>query len=353
MMRVDPERLRHAARSIFAAAGCDVEEARLIGDHLVEANLVGHDSHGVIRVGKYIDWHKKGMVLPNQVPKILSDQGVLLLVDGQFGYGQSIARAALSAAIERAKAQGVALLALRNSGHLGRVGAWAEMAAAVGLVSLHFVNTSGFGILVAPHGGSDRRLSANPIAAGVPMPHGPPMILDMSTCVIAEGKIQVAHNKKEQLPEGAVLNGKGQPTRDAEEFYGQPPGAILPIAGHKGSGLSLMCEVLAGALTGGGSSHPDNPTSKRLVNNMLSVLIAPERLSGASDFAADLARLKEWVKASPPLSPGGEVLLPGEIERRVRAEREQDGIPLDEATRVQIASAALSVGVTDIDKVLG
>ncbi len=351
--RADPERLRQAARSIFAAAGCSAEEARLVGDHLVEANLVGHDSHGVIRIEKYIDWQKQGMVLPNRVPKTLREQSVLLMVDGQFGYGQSIARAALSAAIERAKAQGVALLALSNSGHLGRIGAWAEMAAAAGLVSLHFVNTSGFGILVAPHGGSDRRLSANPIAAGVPMPDGLPMILDMSTGIIAEGKIQVARNKKEQLPEGAMLNGKGQPTRDAEEFYAQPPGAILPIAGYKGSGLSLICEVLAGALTGGGSSHPENPTSKRLVNNMLSVLIAPERLSGDSAFAADVARLKDWVKASPPLNPGGEVLLPGEIERRLRAEREKNGIPLDETTRAQIVSAARMVGVADIDKALG
>lgn len=351
--RADPERLRQAARSIFAAAGCGAEEARLVGDHLVEANLVGHDSHGVIRIAKYIDWQKQGMVLPNRAPKTLRDQDVLMMFDGQFGYGQSIACAALSATIERAKTKGVALLALSNSGHLGRIGAWAEMAATAGLVSLHFVNTSGFGILVAPHGGSDRRLSANPIAAGVPMPHGPPMILDMSTCIIAEGKIQIALNKKEKLPEGAVLNGKGQPTRDAEEFYAQPPGAILPIAGHKGSGLSLICEVLAGALTGGGSSHPQNPTSKRLVNNMLSVLIAPERLSGDSAFAADVARLKDWVKASPPLNPRGEVLLPGEVERRVRAEREKNGIPLDEATRAQIAGAARTVGVADIDKALG
>jgi uncharacterized oxidoreductase len=350
--RADPRRLRQGIRAIFAAGGCAESEARDVADHLVEANLVGHDSHGVIRVAKYIDWQKHGMVLPNQAPKTLRDEGVLLLLDGQFGYGQSVARAALRSGIVRAKAAGVAVLALRNVGHLGRIGAWAELAAEAGLVSLHFVNTSGFGILVAPHGGSDRRLSANPIAAGVPMPDGPPMILDMSTCVIAEGKIQVARNKKEQLPAGAVLDGKGQPTRDADAFYANPPGAILPIAGHKGSGLSLICEVLAGALTGGGSSHPDNPTAKRLVNNMLSVLIAADGLCGESAFAADVKRLKDWVKASPPIAPGGEVLIPGEIERRVRAEREKNGIPLDDATRAQIASAAQAVNLdrAEIDK---
>jgi uncharacterized oxidoreductase len=267
------------------------------------------------------------------------------MLDGQFGYGQAIGIEAMRLGIDKAKKHGVAVMALRNSGHLGRIGAWAEMAAGEGLVSLHFVNSSGFGMLVAPHGGSDRRLSANPIAAGVPMPGGPPMILDMSTCIIAEGKIQVARNKKEKLPEGAVLDGRGRPTREPEEFYATPPGAILPIAGHKGSGLSLICEVLAGALTGGGSTHPDNPTAKRMVNNMLTVLIDADQVAGGGGFATDVARLKEWVKASPPVVRGGEVLLPGEIERRVRAERERDGIPLDDATRAQIAKAATEVGL--------
>ena len=343
--RANPERLRLGVRAVFAKGGCREAEAKAVADHLVEANLMGHDSHGVIRVAKYIDWQKQGMVLANRKPKTLRDEGVLMMIDGQFGYGQSVARAALAGAIERAKSRGVAVLALRNSGHLGRIGAWAEMAAASGLVSLHFVNTTGFGILVAPHGGSDRRLSANPIAAGVPVKDGAPIILDMSTCVIAEGKIQVARNRKEPLPAGAVLDGKGRPTRDAELFYADPPGAILPIAGHKGSGLSLIGEVLAGALTGGGSSHPDNPTAKRLVNNMLSVLIDTDSLSGEQAFAADVQRLKSWVKASPPIAPGGEVLLPGEVERRVRADRETNGIPLDDATRAQIASAAQAVGL--------
>lgn len=153
------------------------------------------------------------------------------------------------------------------------------------------------------------------------MPDGAPMILDMSTCVIAEGKIQVARNKGVALPAGAVLDGHGQPTRDAEAFYAEPVGAILPIAAHKGSGLSILCEVLAGALTGGGSSHPDNPSAGRLVNNMLTILIDAESLSGRAAFAADVARLKDWVKASPPLEAGGDVLVPGEPERRTRQAR--------------------------------
>ena len=343
--RANPDRLRRGVRAIFAKGGCDAAEAEAIADHLVEANLMGHDSHGVIRVAKYIEWQKRGMVLANRAPKIVRDAGVLLIIDGQFGYGQSVGRAAQQTAIGRAKEKGVAVLALRNIGHLGRIGAWAELAAAAGLVSIHFVNTSGFGMLVAPHGGSDRRLSANPIAAGVPLRGGEPMILDMSTCVIAEGKIQVARNKKVPLPDGAVLDARGRPTRDAESFYADPPGAILPIAGHKGSGLSLICEVLAGALTGGGSTHPGNPTAKRLVNNMLSIMIDADSAIGGSAFDADVKRLKDWVKASPPIEKNGEVLVPGEIERRTRAERETYGIPVDDVTWAQIESAAAAVGL--------
>jgi uncharacterized oxidoreductase len=132
--RVAPAQLAAGVRAIFAKAGCSDGEAGAVADHLVEANLMGHDSHGVIRVAKYIDWQKQGMVLPNQEPRTLRDEGVLLMVDGQFGYGQSVVRAALRQAIDRAKAKGVAVLALRNFGHLGRIGAWAEMAAASGLV---------------------------------------------------------------------------------------------------------------------------------------------------------------------------------------------------------------------------
>ncbi|BBK43470.1 malate/lactate/ureidoglycolate dehydrogenase [Allostella vacuolata] len=342
------DRLRRVVGDIFRAGGCEAAEARDIADHLVDANLAGHDSHGAIRVAKYVDWQRQGMVLPNRPLETLRDDGMLLMFDGGFGYGQSVGRAAMRAAIERVARTGVVVMALRNVGHLGRIGAWAEMASEAGFLSLHFVNTSGFGRLVAPHGGSDRRLSANPIAAGVPMPGAPPMILDMSTCVIAEGKIQVARNKGAALPEGAVVDGAGQPTRDAEAFYATPPGAILPIAAHKGSGLSILCEVLAGALTGGGSTHPDNPSADRLVNNMLTILIDADSLSGRAAFAADVERLKDWVKASPPLAPGGEVLVPGEPERRTRQAREADGIPLDPATLEQIAAAARMVGLDPV-----
>ncbi|MEQ8968375.1 MAG: malate/lactate/ureidoglycolate dehydrogenase [Azospirillaceae bacterium] len=347
MRIVSEAELRPAIAAIFEAAGSAPEEARIVGDHLVDANLVGHESHGVIRVAKYLGWLAEGGVTPDRHARVVVDTGPLVAVEGDGGYGQVIAAEAMAIGLERVRTHGMAAVALRDAGHVGRIGAWAEMAADAGILSLHFVNTSGFGILVAPFGGSDRRLSANPIGAGIPVPGRPPVILDIATSIVAEGKIQVARNKGANLPEGAMLDGAGRPTRDPEAFYADPPGAILPFGGHKGSGLSFVTEVLAGSLTGGGSSHPDHPTAHRLVNSMMTVLFDPAVFSDPKTYAEDVGRLVDWVTASPPAEPGGTVLLPGDPERALRAERRAKGIPLDPVTIDQILAAAASVGASD------
>lgn len=343
LRRHDAAALLAAATAIFRAAGCAAEEAAIVADHLVEASLVGHDSHGIIRVAKYVDWLLAGQVIANRHAEVTLDSGVFLRVSGGFGLGQVIAREAMQLAIARAGETGICVLALSDSGHIGRIGAWAEMAAAAGLVSMHFVNTSGLGILVAPFGGSDRRLSANPIAAGIPRRDGPPIIVDLSTASIAEGKIQVARNKGTALPDGMVLDGAGRPTTDPQAFYAER-GAILPFGGHKGYALSLLVEVLAGTLTGGGSSHPKAPTANRLVNNMLAILLRPASLVPDADYAADIERLTGWVLASPPVAPGGRVLLPGDIERQTKAERSAAGIPLDNTTLRDLLATGRRVG---------
>ena len=343
-LRIDPGRLRDLATRILAATGSSEVEAKIVADHLVESNLKGHDSHGVIRVAKYVGWMREGHLAPNRHAEVAVDLGALLVVDGGFGYGQVIGREVMELAASRTRQHGVCAAAIRNAGHLGRIGAWAEQLAGHGLVSVHFVNTSGFGILVAPHGGSDRRLSANPIAAGAPVPGRPPLILDIATSLIAEGKIQVARNRREALGPGLVMDGAGRPTTDPEAFYASPPGAIFPFGGHKGSGLSVFCEILAGSLAGGGSSHPNNPTASRLVNNMLTIALDPQVVPDA-DFAADVERLAAWITASPPIEAGGRVLLPGEIEAETMAERLTEGVPLDAATCRQLADVARALAV--------
>ncbi len=343
--RIPVADLRAFVAAVFRATGSADGEARIVGDHLVDANLAGHESHGVIRVSKYVDWHAKGMVVANRHAVVVRETACNAVVDGQFGYGQVIGREAMDLAIAKARQSGLCAVAIRNAGHLGRIGAFAEQVAQAGLASVHFVNTSGFGILVAPHGGTDRRLSANPIAAGAPGPGGAPLVLDISTSAIAEGKIQVAKNHGEPLPPGCTIDSMGRPNRDPAVFYGPPVGALLPIGGHKGYGLSIFCEIFAGALSGGQTTNPANATARRLVNNMLSLVFDAEAFCGAEAFNAEIARLAAWVKASPPAMPGGEVLLPGEIERRTRARLEREGIPLDVVTRRQIADSVRALAV--------
>jgi uncharacterized oxidoreductase len=330
--------------AIFHAAGCQADEAARIAEHLVEANLVGHDSHGVIRVASYVQWLKTGKVQAGRTLQVAFENDAIAVVDGQFGFGQTIGAQAVQLGIDKSARHGVAVIALRNTGHLGRIGDWPLQAARAGRLSLHFVNTSGAGILVAPFGGINRRLSANPIAAGVPVAGGPPILLDISACTIAEGKIRVALNKGVAVPEQCIIDAQGKPTTDPRVFYADPPGAILSIAGHKGYGLAVLCEVLAGALTGGGCSNPDN--AGRVVNGMLSIYLDPTRFQSDAAFSGEVERFIAWVKSSAKATADGEILMPGEIEERTKARRLRDGIELDETTWGQLTATAQAVGVS-------
>ncbi len=350
MIRVTPGALNAFATAIFEAAGSSSYEAGQVASHLTEANLLGHDSHGVMRVPIYCEWLRAGKVSLNRRAQRIFDRGPLLAFDGGFGFGQVIGHDAMEAARERAREIGVCVATICNSGHLGRIGAYAEQLARAGLVSLHFVNSSGGGIMVAPHGGSERRLSANPFAAGAPGPDGRAIVLDMATGSIAEGSLMLAIDRGETLAPGLILDGAGRPTIEPSDFYGnptgdKPPGAILPFGGHKGFGLSLFCEILAGALSGGGSGHPANPTAGRFVNNMLSIVIAPASLAPASGYPEDVSRLVAWIKSARPSAEGKTVLLPGEKGERIRAERLAAGIPIDQAICHKLAETARGLNV--------
>jgi len=339
MRTVAAPRLTDFAAAIMQAGGCRPDEARTVARRLVDANLVGHDSHGVIRVPKYLEWVRAGWLVPNQAPTIAFDSNALTIVDGNRGFGQVIGEYATRLGIAKAAQSGIAMIGLRNCGHLGRLGDWAEMAADAGQVSLHFLNTSG-AQRVAPYGGSDRRLSTNPLAIGVPRADGPPAILDITTSTVAEGKLMVACNKGEKVPDGWIVDKHGKPTTNPQDFY--DGGALLTIGAHKGSGLSILADLLAGAVTTGRSSDPADTV---LRNNMLSIFIAPATYDPDGYVAREAARLIEFVKASPPLVAGQPVLAPGDVERATRKTRLAEGIPLDDKTRADLAAAARGVGV--------
>ncbi len=300
----------------------------------------GTNSHGVIRLREYLPWLAEGKVRAGRQAQTVHETPLSLLVDGDLGFGQVIAEEAMAAAVAKAVAGGMALLAIRNTGHLGRIGHWAERAAEHGLVSLHFVNTTGFGVLVAPFGGREPRLSANPFAIGVPRDGLPPLILDISTASIAEGKIKVAQNAGKPLPKGSVVDGGGRPTTDPNAFYGPPRGAILPFGGHKGYALSVMIEALAGALSGAGCTGDAPDRVAALVNNMTSILIRPDIFGADAAMKEELNTFEAWLKSATPTGTDGAILLPGELERRTREARERDGIPIDATTLAELRAAA-------------
>ena len=339
MRLVRADRLVALVAAIMEGGGSAAAEAATIARRLVDSNLAGHDSHGVIRVGKYLDWVREGNLRPNAQPEVVFDSGAVVIVDGNRGFGQVIGEFAGALGIRKARTSGIALVGLRNCGHLGRLGDWAELAAEAGQVSLHFLNTSG-AQRVAPFGGSDRRLSTNPLCVGIPQQGADPVILDITTSMVAEGKLMVAMNKGESVPEGWIVDAQGRPTTDPRDFYAG--GALLTIGAHKGSGLSMVTDLLAGALTMGRSSDPSDTAIR---NNMLSIYIAPSFYDRDDHVPEEIRRFVDWVKASPPLDPAQPVLAPGEIERTMRAKRMREGVPLDDATWNDIVAAATSVGI--------
>ena len=343
--------LRRAIETIVAAGGSEPREAELVAENLVMANLTGHDSHGVGMIPRYVESLKEGGLKPNRHPQVKFDGGALLTLDGQAGYGQVIGLEATDMAIERAKRHGVAVMALANSHHLCRIGQWAEQAVAQGLVSLSFVNVISRSF-VAPFGGTDARFGTNPVCIGIPLAGEPPMILDMATSGVAQGKVRVAHNKGEKVAPGLLIDDKGNPTTEARYGVIEPFGALTTFGLHKGYGLAVVCELLGGALSGGGTWHSEDRSKKRVLNGMLSILIDPHKLGTAEVFAREAAEFVSWVKKSPPAKGVEKVRIAGDPERETRAKREKDGIAVDAITwkEIQAAGEKLGVAPAAIDK---
>jgi uncharacterized oxidoreductase len=336
---VDAGRLQRAIEAIVAKGGSDAREAALIAGNLVEANLTGHDSHGVGMIPRYVKSLLEGGLAVNQHPQILLDGGTVLRLDGRAGYGQVIGREAMALGIERAKRHGTCVVAIGNSHHLGRIGHWAEQCLAADLVSLHFVNVVSRPI-VAPWGGRDARFGTNPVCIGVPRANGEPFVLDFATSRIAQGKTRVAHNQGKALEPGIVIDDKGDPTTNPRYSVIPPFGAIMPFGEHKGSGLALACELLGGALAGGGTQHMPDQGKMRVLNGMLSILIDPAALGTAQFLAEQAEAFIAWEKASPPAAGVERVLIAGDPERAKRRQRRAEGITVDATTWEEILAAA-------------
>lgn len=336
--------LNAAMRLVVRGFGSTEAEVEAVAGNLIEANLTGHDSHGIGMLPRYAKSYLEGGLKPNTHVSVVHDGGTLLRLDGNAGFGQVIGAEAMALGIERTRAQGSCIVALGNAHHLGRIGAWAEQVAAAGFVSLHFVNVISRAI-VAPHGGSDARFGTNPFCAGVPLPGRPPVILDFATSVIAQGKTRVAHNKGEPVEPGQLIDDQGQPTTNPRYTVVPPFGALLTFGGHKGYGMALMCELLGGALAAGMTQRDGDSSKMRVLNGMFSVLLDPAALGGTGAFVNEAQAFVDWVQASPPRAGFGPVQVAGDAERASRARRSAEGVPVDGTTWQEILEAARSLGV--------
>ena len=345
--------LSRVIEAVVAAGGSDARESKIVAANLVAANLTGHDSHGVGMIPRYIESLLEGGLVVNQHPKIAFDGGAMLSLDGRQGYGQVIGQEAMEIGVARAREHGMCVMGLGRSHHLCRIGQWAEQAVAAGLISLHFTNVISRSI-VAPYGGADARFGTNPVTIGIPIPNEPPFILDMATSAVAQGKIRVAHNKREKVSPDWLIDNAGRPTPDPKFGVIEPFGALRTFGLHKGYGLAVVCELLGGALTGGGTWHSDDRSRKRVWNGMLTILIDPKRLGADGAFGAETTAFLESLRKSP-VAPGfDKVRIAGEPERETRARREREGIPVDENTWEEIiaAGAKLKVGRAVLEKLV-
>ena len=339
--------LRTQVAGIIAAGGSTPEEARTVADNLVLANLSGHDSHGVGMVPRYIDAILEGGLKPNSSVKVNLDAGSLLALDGQRGYGQVVGEQAMTLGIARARQSGSCILALANAHHLGRIGHFAEMAVAQGLVSIHFVNVQSRPV-VAPWGGADGRFGTNPCCIGVPLKGREPFLLDFATSRVAQGKMRVAHNQGRQVEPGLLIDEHGQPTTDPGVVVVPQSnglfGALMTFGEHKGYGMAVACELLGGALTGSGTWHRPATTARSVINGMLAILIDPQQLGTANTFEQEALAFVDWVRQSPPGPDSDGVLLAGEPERAARVQREHAGIEIDDFTWAEIVESGRKVG---------
>lgn len=352
--RVAPPALAALGSRILQAAGALQGEADCVARRLVQADLVGHASHGVLRLRQYVEQIGKGQIRVATRPTTVVDLPGLAVLDAGYCFGQVAAETATRMACDKARLHGVALVAVRHSAHVGRLGDWVELAAEQGCVSFHFVNTLA-APLVAPWGGSQRRLSTNPLAWGMPVAGGEPIVVDMTTSVVAEGKVRLARAAGQSIPPGWVVDRTGASSTDPAALY--DGGALLALggldAGHKGYALSLMVDLMAGALSGGGSSGPDRPIN---ANNHTVLAISPAAMGAAHGQAVteEAARFCAWVRSSAAADAQRPVQMPGDVERAQRELHLRDGLWLNAGVQEALREAARlsGLGAAAVDAVL-
>ena len=334
------------ARRLLEAGGLSTSEADVIAKSLIQSNLRGYDSHGVMRIPYYLDAIKEGKVKVGETLRIEHETVAVLTCDGGWGLGQVLSRDLVARLIEKARVSGVACGTLRRSAHIGRLGEYAEMAAEQNMASLVCANMHGAAQRVAPIGGKRPRLGTNPLCIGMPGGAEGPFVLDFSTSATAEGKVRVKRIASEPVPPGWLLDPDGRPTTDPNQLYGDPPGSILPTGGdqaYKGFGLAFMIELLCGGFSGGQTAYPNAPPP--VGNCAFFAVFDPRLFSGTAHLLREVSHLEQYVRDVPLIDGVTQVSLPGDPERRTLSERRVNGIPLDDGNWSALQKLAHELGV--------
>lgn len=346
-MRIDQKPLTQIATTILHKAGAELKRAQAVAEHLVIANLKGHDSHGVGMIPSYVKSMMSDLIHPQNDALLTRDSGAVLSFDGNLGFGRVVGIQAMDQGIERAKSHGISCVALGNAAHLGRIGAFAEHCAEAGLISTHYVNVVGHDPMVVAYGGRDRRFITNPFCCAVPRTDGNHVVLDMATTTVAAGKVRVAYMKGEPVPEHSLVDRNGVETTDARVIFSKDGGgAMQPFGLHKGYGLMVMCELLGGALGGNFTMQPGNQRAGATLNNMLSIILDPSAVGDLAAYDAEVTAMIDYIYASKAAQGVEKVLIPGDPERQSLAARSTNGIDIDENSWQDITNAANAAGLS-------
>ena len=340
MKNYTAEFLLELSTSLIEAMGSRAEDALVVARHLVEAQLAGHDSHGIIRLPQYHAHACEGKVDPGARVEVLRESPTTALLDGHYTWGQVTAMKAIDLGISKAEENGIAALSLRNCYHVGRVGVYPLAAARRGFIAQ--VHCNGHGVCrVAPWGGTEPRLATNPIAIAIPT-RGEPLLVDITTSVVAEGKVRISRNAGRKIPDGWVLDAAGRPTTNPADLY--EGGTLLPLGGrqgHKGYGLSIIVDLLGGALSGAGCGR----MTEKVGNGLFIQLTDPGCFCDPDEFLDHVERFGEYLRSSPLKEGVEEILLPGEPEQRTAERRRVEGIEIDDGTWSQVLELAAELGV--------
>lgn len=339
------ETIKAISMEMFQAAGATEQKAQIVTDELVEASLMGLDSHGIMRIAQYLTQVKEGQIKPNMPVETIYETANSAIVDCNYNFGMVCAVQMAEIVVEKAKKNRIAVVASRHCNHIGRLGSYTQKIANEGLFGFAMVNSSRHGHFVAPFGGTEGRLATNPLSYAVPTT-GDPIVLDMSTSMIAEGKIRIMLQQGEKLPDYCVLDAQGNNTNEPAEFYGPPKGTILPLGGvmgYKGFGLGLLVELLGSTISG----VPLTKTGEKdeYVNGLFLMAINPDIFGAEESFVENIDTVKEYILSSKSQNGTKGVVMPGELDFKTRSRRLQHGIEVEVATWESIVEAGKLFGV--------